>query len=88
MHSKAIRGFFLVVVLILTGVSAYAAPYAALVMDARTGEVLHSRNADTRLLLEAVWEGGTAAKPRPEHVGQLDTSPAPPSLSSHEHDRA
>lgn len=49
MHSKAIRGFFLVVVLIFTGVSAYAAPYAALVMDARTGEVLHSRNADTRL---------------------------------------
>ena len=28
---------------------AVAAPYAALVMDARTGEVLHSRNADTRL---------------------------------------
>lgn len=26
-----------------------AAPYAALVMDARTGEVLHSRNADTPL---------------------------------------
>lgn len=26
-----------------------AAPYAALVMDARTGEVLHARNADTRL---------------------------------------
>ncbi len=26
-----------------------AAPYAAMVMDARTGEVLHSRNADTRL---------------------------------------
>ncbi len=26
-----------------------AAPYAALVMDARSGEVLHSRNADTRL---------------------------------------
>ena len=26
-----------------------AAPYAALVIDARTGEVLHSRNADTRL---------------------------------------
>jgi D-alanyl-D-alanine carboxypeptidase len=24
-------------------------PYAAMVMDARTGEVLHSRNADTRL---------------------------------------
>ncbi|MGE4612691.1 MAG: D-alanyl-D-alanine carboxypeptidase family protein [Paracoccaceae bacterium] len=28
---------------------ASAAPYAALVMDARTGEVLHSRNADTKL---------------------------------------
>ncbi len=28
---------------------AKAAPYAAMVMDARTGEVLHSRNADTRL---------------------------------------
>jgi D-alanyl-D-alanine carboxypeptidase len=27
----------------------WAAPYAAFVMDARTGEVLHSRNADTRL---------------------------------------
>ena len=29
--------------------AAMAAPYAAMVMDARTGEVLHSRNADTRL---------------------------------------
>ncbi|AVO38003.1 D-alanyl-D-alanine carboxypeptidase family protein [Pukyongiella litopenaei] len=29
--------------------SAVAAPYAAMVIDARTGEVLHSRNADTRL---------------------------------------
>ena len=28
---------------------AQAAPYAAMVMDARTGEVLHSRNAETRL---------------------------------------
>ncbi len=28
---------------------ALAAPYAALVMDARNGKVLHSRNADTRL---------------------------------------
>ena len=27
----------------------FAAPYAAMVIDARTGEVLHSRNADTRL---------------------------------------
>ena len=29
--------------------AALAAPYAAMVMDARTGEVLHSRNADTKL---------------------------------------
>ncbi len=33
----------------LLPLAAMAAPYAALVMDARTGEVLHSRNADTRL---------------------------------------
>ena len=26
-----------------------AAPYAAVVMDARNGEIYHSRNADTRL---------------------------------------
>nr|WP_068110022.1 D-alanyl-D-alanine carboxypeptidase family protein [Tropicimonas marinistellae] len=32
-----------------TSIRAGAAPYAAMVMDARTGEVLHSRNADTRL---------------------------------------
>ena len=31
------------------GSQSQAAPYAAMVMDARTGEVLHSRNADTRL---------------------------------------
>ncbi|WP_349252205.1 serine hydrolase [Actibacterium sp. MT2.3-13A] len=37
----------LAVALSLTG--AQAAPYAAMVIDARTGEVLHSRNADTRL---------------------------------------
>ena len=30
-------------------VVAVAAPYAAMVMDARTGEVLHARNADARL---------------------------------------
>ncbi len=33
----------------LAPIGASAAPYAAMVMDARTGEVLHSRNADTRL---------------------------------------
>lgn len=37
----------LILVTSVFGVS--AAPYAALVMDARTGEVYHARNADTRL---------------------------------------
>ena len=38
-------------VFILLGISlrAGAAPYAAMVIDARSGEVLHARNADTRL---------------------------------------
>lgn len=34
---------------IIVPISAMAAPYAAMVMDARTGKVLHARNADTRL---------------------------------------
>ncbi|MFK7875616.1 MAG: D-alanyl-D-alanine carboxypeptidase family protein [Paracoccaceae bacterium] len=34
---------------IVVPMSARAAPYAAMVIDARTGEVLHARNADTRL---------------------------------------
>ncbi|MTJ03756.1 MAG: D-alanyl-D-alanine carboxypeptidase [Sediminimonas qiaohouensis] len=37
---------WLLVAMVGTGI---AAPYAAMVMDARTGKVLHSRNADTRL---------------------------------------
>lgn len=44
--------FFWAVALVLGGPGlrhAEAAPYAAYVMDARTGEVLHSQNADTRL---------------------------------------
>lgn len=43
--------FFLAVFGLLVAVQspAQAAPYAALVMDARNGEVLHARNADTRL---------------------------------------
>ena len=36
-------------VMALAPLQATAAPYAAMVMDARTGEILHSRNADTRL---------------------------------------
>ena len=35
--------------LVVVPASVMAAPYAAMVMDARTGEVLHARNADTRL---------------------------------------
>ncbi len=46
-------GVFLSVLVVLliafAPMRALAAPYAAMVMDARTGEVLHSRNADTRL---------------------------------------
>ena len=34
---------------VLSPLAVAAAPYAAMVMDARTGEVLHSRNADARL---------------------------------------
>ena len=34
---------------IILPLSAIAAPYAALVIDARTGKTLHSENADTRL---------------------------------------
>ncbi|RSK33040.1 D-alanyl-D-alanine carboxypeptidase [Rhodovulum iodosum] len=33
----------------LSAIQAQAAPYAAMVIDARNGEVLHSRNADSRL---------------------------------------
>lgn len=36
-------------ILVVVPLSAMAAPYAAYVIDARTGKVLHSRNADTRL---------------------------------------
>ncbi len=45
-------GFFLIMllcVLAFAPLRSMAAPYAAMVIDARTGEVLHSRNADTRL---------------------------------------
>lgn len=39
----------LVWLLVVLPLTAVAAPYAALVMDARTGEVLHTDNADARL---------------------------------------
>lgn len=49
---RALHGLFLCVILVcllVAPIRAIAAPYAAMVMDARTGEVLHSRNADTPL---------------------------------------
>ena len=48
----ALRGlviFSIMVVAYLAPLASFAAPYAAMVMDARTGEIIHSRNADTRL---------------------------------------
>ncbi len=50
---RALAGLMPLVVLLMLGLAAAspgrAAPYAELVMDARTGEVLSSQNADTRL---------------------------------------
>ena len=48
----ALRWAFLIIGMMcvsFAGSRSAAAPYAAMVMDARTGEVLHSRNADTKL---------------------------------------
>ena len=48
--SRHVRAAFTALCLWFCAISAaHAAPYAAMVMDARSGEVLHSRNADTRL---------------------------------------
>lgn len=49
MRIRAVLGAVFASVLLILAGAASAAPYAALVIDARTGEVLHSRNADTRL---------------------------------------
>ena len=50
---RAARGWVGILSLLLfiggTAPAVLAAPYAAMVIDARSGEVLHSRNADTRL---------------------------------------
>lgn len=40
---------FAILCFLLAPMAAVTAPYAAMVIDARTGKVLHSRNADTRL---------------------------------------
>lgn len=45
----ALLGLVIFMCLAMAGAPLRAAPYAAMVMDARTGEVLHARNADTRL---------------------------------------
>ncbi len=47
--SRAAFQFALFAIFLLHSAGGNAAPYAAMVMDARTGKVLHSRNADTRL---------------------------------------
>jgi D-alanyl-D-alanine carboxypeptidase len=44
-----LHSFLFAALIALAPLTAWAAPYAAFVMDARTGEVIHSRNADTRL---------------------------------------
>ena len=46
---RRVRFGLLAVVCLLAPLVAQAAPFAALVMDARTGEILYSKNADTRL---------------------------------------
>jgi len=46
---NAVRFGLVILVASVWAGATYAAPYAAFVMDARTGEVLHARNADTRL---------------------------------------
>jgi len=49
MYRQISGGIILALWMICATGAAYAAPFAALVMDMRTGEVLYSRNADTRL---------------------------------------
>jgi D-alanyl-D-alanine carboxypeptidase len=45
----SVIAFATIWMLVVVPLSAIAAPYAAMVMDARSGEVLHAHNADTRL---------------------------------------
>ncbi|MEO0913065.1 MAG: D-alanyl-D-alanine carboxypeptidase family protein, partial [Pseudomonadota bacterium] len=49
MSFQAARGLMLALFITMYGVPSHAAQYAALVMDARTGKVVHSENADTQL---------------------------------------
>ena len=43
------RAFLCACLIAVVPIAASAAPYAAMVVDARSGKVLHSRNADTQL---------------------------------------
>jgi len=49
MMKLCLRAILFALVLVFSGATAWSAPYAAFVMDARTGEVLHARSADQRL---------------------------------------
>jgi D-alanyl-D-alanine carboxypeptidase len=49
MRNMAFVGLMMICMLAVGAGRVMAAPYAAMVIDARTGEVLHARNADTRL---------------------------------------
>lgn len=49
MRLKAVFGALTALCFFLLANASLAAPYAAVVIDARTGEVLHARNADARL---------------------------------------
>ncbi len=46
---QAVRGLIAALFISILGMAAYAAPYAAYVIDARSGKVLHQENADTKL---------------------------------------
>jgi D-alanyl-D-alanine carboxypeptidase len=49
MTQRVLRGMILATFFLFVGATAQAQQYAAVVMDARTGQVIHARNADTRL---------------------------------------
>ena len=49
LFTPARLGFAILIAVVFAALPALAAPYAAMVIDARTGKVLHSRNADARL---------------------------------------
>jgi len=48
-RGRAVFSILLVVAVLVSAAAVRAAPFASFVIDARTGEVLHAENADTRL---------------------------------------